>query len=68
MAFDFLFRGHTREPVVAEISYAYADGAVEKCPGHWDSRLQWREGHLWPEEAHVEDFLARIRNGTQSVP
>ena len=68
VAFDFLFRGHTREPVVAEISYAYADGAVEKCPGHWDSRLQWREGHLWPEEAHVEDFLARIRNGTQSVP
>ena len=68
VAFDFLFRGEGREPVVAEISYAYADGAVEKCPGHWDSRLQWREGHLWPEEAHVEDFLARIRNGTQSVP
>ena len=61
MAFDFLFRGEGREPVVGEISYGYADWAVERCPGHWDSRLQWREGHLWPEEAHVEDFLARIR-------
>ena len=68
VAFDFLFRGETCEPVVGEISYAYADGAVERCPGHWDSRLQWHEGHLWPEEAHVEDFLARIRNGIHSAP
>lgn len=68
VAFDFLFRGHSRDPVVAEISYAYADGAVEKCPGHWDSRLQWHEGHLWPEEAHVEDFLARIRGGAAAAP
>lgn len=61
MAFDYLFRGETREPVVGEISYCYADWAVERCPGHWDSDLQWHEGHLWPEQAHVDDFLARIR-------
>lgn len=63
MAFDFLFRGEAREPVVGEISYGYADWAVEKCAGHWDSAMNWHEGHLWPEEAHVEDFLARIRGG-----
>ena len=60
MAFDFLFRGEGQEPVVVEVSYCYADWAVERCPGHWDSRLNWHEGHLWPEEAHVEDFLKRV--------
>lgn len=60
MAFDFLFRGEGQEPVVVEVSYCYADWAVERCPGHWDSQLQWHEGHLWPEEAHVEDFLKRV--------
>ncbi len=61
MAFDFLFRGPAREPVVGEISYCYADWAVERCPGHWDSDLNWHPGSLWPEAAHVEDFLVRIR-------
>lgn len=61
-AFDFLFRGTSKEPVVGEISYGFADGAVEQCPGHWDPGLKWREGRLWPEEAHVEDFLERIRS------
>ena len=68
MAFDFMFRGEGREPVVGEISYGYADWAVERCPGHWDSGLQWQEGHLWPEVAHVEDFVARIRKTAGSDP
>lgn len=62
MAFDFLFRGEQKEPVVGEISYCYADWAVERCPGHWDSALQWHPGHMWPEEAHVEDFVRRIQD------
>ena len=60
MAFDFMFRGSQKVPVVGEISYCYADWAVEKCSGHWDSSLGWHEGRLWPEEAHVEDFLQQI--------
>ncbi len=60
MAFDYLFRGDQREPVAVEISYCYANWAVQDCPGHWDSALNWREGRLWPEEAQVEDFLARV--------
>lgn len=60
MAFDYLFRPGEEEPLVGEISYCYVDWMVEKCPGHWDSELQWHEGCLWPEVAHVEDFLARI--------
>ena len=65
LAFDFMFRGETRDPVVGEISYAYADWAVERCAGHWDSGMIWHAGHLWPEEAHVEDFLARLRAGAE---
>ena len=60
MAFDFLFRGEAREPVIGEISYCYVDWMVEKCPGHWDDQMNWHEGHMWPEDAHVEDFIARI--------
>lgn len=62
VAFDFLFRGPEREPVVGEISYCYVDWMLQKCPGQWDPDLNWHEGALWPEEAHVEDFLARIRS------
>lgn len=61
VAFDFLFRGPERDPVVGEISYCYVDWMLQKCPGQWDPGLNWHEGHLWPEDAHVEDFLARIQ-------
>lgn len=63
MAFDYLFRGEGREPVVGEISYCFVDWMVENCPGHWDAGMDWHEGRQWPEEAQAEDFLARIRSG-----
>jgi glutathione synthase/RimK-type ligase-like ATP-grasp enzyme len=48
------------EAVVGEISYAFASWAVEACPGHWDSKLDWHPGRMWPEEAQVADFLSRL--------
>lgn len=66
MAFDLLFAGPGREPAIVEISYCYADWAVQQCPGHWNGRLGWHEGRMWPEEAHVMDFLDRIRRGKSS--
>lgn len=57
-AIDGLWRGS--EPVVGEVSYTYVSWAVQQCPGHWDRELNWHEGHMWPEEAQVEDFLARL--------
>lgn len=59
MAYDFLFR--QGQPVICEISYAYADWAVQKCHGHWKPDLTWVEGNMWPEEAQVEDFIKYIR-------
>jgi glutathione synthase/RimK-type ligase-like ATP-grasp enzyme len=55
MAYDFLYNDGI--PVVSEISYAYLDQAVYDCQGYWDSYLNWHEGHIWPQEAQVEDFL-----------
>ena len=60
MAFDMLYAGPDRQPVIVEISYCFVDWMVESCPGHWDSRLEWHEGRMWPEEAHVIDLLERI--------
>jgi hypothetical protein len=58
VAFDLLFR--RGQPVVLEISYAYVDWMVQACPGHWDRGLNWHPGAMWPEEAHVIDFLREI--------
>jgi glutathione synthase/RimK-type ligase-like ATP-grasp enzyme len=62
VAFDFLYAGPERTPMVVEISYGYANWAIEKCSGHWDRRMTWHEGHMWPEEAHVQDFLKLIES------
>lgn len=61
-AVDGLRRG--TEPVVGEISYTYASWAVHDCPGHWElvgNELKWCPGHMWPEEAQVQDFLQALR-------
>lgn len=55
MAYDFLLNQGV--PVLSEISYTFSDQAVYDCPGYWDKDLNWHEGHVWPEEAQVEDFI-----------
>lgn len=57
-AIDGLWRGS--EAVVGEVSYTYVSWAVQHCPGHWDRDLVWHPGHIWPEDAQVEDFLVRL--------
>ena len=60
MAYDFLIdqRG---EPLLSEMSYIYDASVMEKCEGYWEPNLAWVPGHMRPEAAHVEDFLAQIR-------
>lgn len=58
-AIDGLWRG--KEAVTSEVSYIYLSSAIYNCPGYWDRELNWHEGHMWPEQAHVEDFVARLR-------
>ena len=58
MAYDFLLDHDV--PVVSEISYTFADQAVNNCSGYWDKKFIWHEGHIWPEEAQVDDFISGI--------
>ena len=56
LAFDFLRDSQSR-PMIIEISYCYQAEAVQRCPGHWDSSLNWHDGHVWPQDAILEDLL-----------
>jgi hypothetical protein len=78
MAYDFLF-SRSGEPLVGEMSYIYDADVLEKCEGYWDPDLAWFPGHMRPEAAHVEDFLAHIagreapslhasQNGNSAIP
>ena len=58
-AFDFLF-DERNEPKIGEISYCYVSKAVYDCPGHWDDKLNWHQGHVWPEDAILQDLLSEI--------
>lgn len=61
-AFDILFAGPGGGPRIVEMCYGYLSEAVQACPGHWDEALQWHEGAMWPEEAHVIDYLRHVRS------
>ncbi len=57
MAYDFMINEEGKI-LLNEISYCYVNKAVHGCPGFWDSKLQWIDTQMWPEEAHIEDFLS----------
>lgn len=61
MAYDFLIDEQGR-PLVSEMSYGYLDTAVYDCSGYWDAELKWHEGHIWPEQAHIDDFICLLRD------
>lgn len=62
MAYDFLMNINN-EVVLNEICYCYQSKAVYDCSGFWDRELNWHEGHVYPEAAHVEDFITLIETG-----
>lgn len=63
MNYDFLYRDN--EPVICEISYSSPAINRYESPGHWNSDLKWIDGHMWPEEALVIDFLNKIESASQ---
>ncbi|MGQ0556514.1 MAG: ATP-grasp domain-containing protein [Nitrospiraceae bacterium] len=56
MAFDFV-SGENQQPFILEVSYGYSSQVVHSCPGYWDSRLNWCEGQVWPQDAILIDLL-----------
>ncbi len=67
LAFDFLF-SLQNEPMIGEISYCYMPAAVHACAGHWDRQGAWHDGHIWPEEAILDDLLSVVARRKASQP
>ncbi len=62
LAFDFVI-DHAGKPRIIEISYCFMPEAVYNCSGHWDRQLNWKEGHIWPQDAILIDLLNRLKSG-----
>ena len=66
LAFDFLF-DESKDPRICEISYCYAASAVHDCPGYWDAKGNWYNGHVWPQDAIIEDILSEVSRKERPV-
>ncbi len=71
LAFDFVI-GESQQPLLLEVSYAFgaskytnAGHAVHSCPGYWDGRLDWHQGHMWPQDAILIDLLHDVDRSRQ---
>lgn len=56
IAFDYVFINDTT-PKIIEISYGFAVGAYDPCPGYWDINLNWYPGEFNPQEWIIETML-----------
>lgn len=59
-AFDFVRLGE--KWFVIEISYAFTADAYKKCPGYWDSSLNWHTAPVAPERFMIEDLLTQVKD------
>lgn len=64
IAFDFLI--DNGKILVTEMSYTFVDRAIFDCPGYWRDDMTWAEGHMWPEEAQVEDFIEHVKEAKKN--
>jgi glutathione synthase/RimK-type ligase-like ATP-grasp enzyme len=56
MAYDFLF-DEGGKPRVCEMGYTSYALDLYNCPGYWDIRLSWHDGHFWPQYCQLVDLL-----------
>jgi len=65
MAFDFVL-AQNGQPMIIEVSYCYNAQAVHSCTGHWDTKLNWQEGSMWPQDAILIDLMDEIERSGQN--
>jgi hypothetical protein len=65
-AFDFV-RGVDGAQQILEVSYGYVASAVHACEGFWDERLEWHQGHVWPQDAILDDLLSSFPRGSSGL-
>lgn len=61
IAYDFVFDSENK-PLIVELSYGFASSAYDKCPGYWDSSLNWHEGKFNPQFWILEDIIESIKH------
>ncbi len=52
LALDFVFIDN--KPLVVEISFGFAMGGYDACPGYWDEKLNWYEGAFVPQNWMID--------------
>ena len=67
LAFDFV-HDLDGQPWMVEVCFGYVAVLVHDCPGHWDRSLNWHAGHIWPQDAILEDLLATMEQREQTGP
>lgn len=60
-AFDFVILDEAW--FIVEISYAFSADAYRKCPGYWDSSLNWHATPVTPERFMLQDLLTALETG-----
>ncbi len=55
IAFDIVFK--EGQPLILEISFGVLTAGYEKCPGYWDSNLNWHESLFNPYGWMVQNLL-----------
>jgi glutathione synthase/RimK-type ligase-like ATP-grasp enzyme len=66
MAFDFVLASNNT-PMIIEVSYCYDPAAVYRCEGYWNRELNWIPGHVWPQDAILEDLVDTLSETRKSV-
>ena len=56
LVLDFIFDQQSN-PLLVELSYGFSADAYDRCPGYWDSDLNWHEGVFNPQGWMVEEVL-----------
>jgi glutathione synthase/RimK-type ligase-like ATP-grasp enzyme len=59
LAIDFIF-DYDNNPLITEISYGWPTYDLDKCPGYWDSNLNWKEGKFNPQYWQVENLISAL--------
>ena len=56
LCFDYVKKNDGGYRIV-EVCYGYVGSAIFNCNGYWDENLTFHEGHYYPEELILEDFI-----------
>jgi len=59
IAVDFIFDADNN-PLIVELSYGFAVGPYDDCPGYWDENLQWHQGKFNPQVWMIENVINQI--------